>query len=335
MGSFPPFRSLYDELGLDPSATTETIHRRYRAVYHQYKDDPSRHAAVETAYRILSDPVSRARYDSVDLPEARRRWEAAAQEFEAARQAAVHREAEARARAEREEAERRAQEARLAAERAAAAVKEQRTSARSGLIFLALLVVAVIWFLKSGCIEQLTEDSSSPPAVEMHSTVPDPGTTTPTTDTMPYVPTPAPLEHEKILVFTSIDTDGESELPDTTGFIPVASALTGSLEGNEGIQAVYWTTPMNTEEFSFDVLNSRAIENECKYYIRAHLVRHGRSGYLQRTLIIDDPRAKQTLFREDDSLYVDRYSDVTTQIPWLEQAAARIVQKVRSAERAK
>jgi curved DNA-binding protein CbpA len=70
----------YELLQVSPSAELETIHRVYRMLAQRYHPDnqesgnPTRFREVSEAYRILSDPEERARYDVQHQKHRQERW---------------------------------------------------------------------------------------------------------------------------------------------------------------------------------------------------------------------------------------------------------------------
>ncbi len=71
---------LYDALQISASAEPETIHRVYRMLAQRYHPDniesgnAARFREISEAYRILSDPSERARYDAVYERQRQARW---------------------------------------------------------------------------------------------------------------------------------------------------------------------------------------------------------------------------------------------------------------------
>jgi len=70
----------YDLLQVSPSAELETIHRVYRMLAQRFHPDnqetgnPSRFREISEAYRVLSDPEERARYDVQHQQHRHDRW---------------------------------------------------------------------------------------------------------------------------------------------------------------------------------------------------------------------------------------------------------------------
>jgi curved DNA-binding protein CbpA len=70
----------YEVLQVSPSAELETIHRVYRLLAQRYHPDnqetgnPTRFREVSEAYRVLSDPEERARYDVQHQQHKHDRW---------------------------------------------------------------------------------------------------------------------------------------------------------------------------------------------------------------------------------------------------------------------
>lgn len=70
----------YELLQVSPSAELETIHRVYRMLAQRYHPDnqesgnPSRFREISEAYRVLSDPEERARYDVQHQKHKHDRW---------------------------------------------------------------------------------------------------------------------------------------------------------------------------------------------------------------------------------------------------------------------
>lgn len=70
----------YEMLQISPSAEPETVHRVYRLLAQRYHPDnaetgnASRFREISEAYRVLSDPEERARYDAVYDRQRQARW---------------------------------------------------------------------------------------------------------------------------------------------------------------------------------------------------------------------------------------------------------------------
>ena len=70
----------YEVLQVSPSAELETIHRVYRMLAQRYHPDnqdsgnPTRFREISEAYRVLSDPEERARYDVQHEKHRQDRW---------------------------------------------------------------------------------------------------------------------------------------------------------------------------------------------------------------------------------------------------------------------
>jgi curved DNA-binding protein CbpA len=74
------FADYYETLQINPNAQPETIHRVYRLLAQMYHPDNSETGnaeafqTVQTAYRVLSDPETRAAYDSQYRAVRDQRW---------------------------------------------------------------------------------------------------------------------------------------------------------------------------------------------------------------------------------------------------------------------
>ncbi len=75
----PPI-DYYETLQISPSAEPETVHRVYRLLAQRYHPDnaesgnAARFREISDAYRVLSDPEERARYDAVYERQREARW---------------------------------------------------------------------------------------------------------------------------------------------------------------------------------------------------------------------------------------------------------------------
>jgi curved DNA-binding protein CbpA len=75
-----PLLDYYDVLQVSVNAEPETIHRVYRLLAQRYHPDngetgnATRFREVAEAYRVLSDPEERARYDAVHEGQRQERW---------------------------------------------------------------------------------------------------------------------------------------------------------------------------------------------------------------------------------------------------------------------
>jgi curved DNA-binding protein CbpA len=75
-----PTPDYYEVLQVSPNAAIDTIHRIYRLLAQQYHPDnketgnAARFREIHDAYRVLSDPEQRARYDIVHHQQQRDRW---------------------------------------------------------------------------------------------------------------------------------------------------------------------------------------------------------------------------------------------------------------------
>ena len=73
----------YEILQISPNAEPETVHRVYRLLAQRFHPDnhesgnESRFRAIAEAYRVLSDPEERARYDIVHTALRQQRWRVA------------------------------------------------------------------------------------------------------------------------------------------------------------------------------------------------------------------------------------------------------------------
>ena len=71
---------LYETLQISASAEPETVHRVYRLLAQRFHPDnaetgnPERFRQISEAYRVLSDPAERARYDAVYERQRQARW---------------------------------------------------------------------------------------------------------------------------------------------------------------------------------------------------------------------------------------------------------------------
>src|SRR6185369_7155299 len=70
----------YDVLQISVTAEPETVHRVYRILAQRYHPDNAetgngqRFRQIAEAYRVLSDPVERARYDAQHERQQQERW---------------------------------------------------------------------------------------------------------------------------------------------------------------------------------------------------------------------------------------------------------------------
>jgi curved DNA-binding protein CbpA len=75
-----PSVDYYEALQISPSAEPETVHRVYRLLAQRFHPDnmetgsDRRFNDITQAYRVLSDPERRARYDQVHAQQQRERW---------------------------------------------------------------------------------------------------------------------------------------------------------------------------------------------------------------------------------------------------------------------
>jgi curved DNA-binding protein CbpA len=92
MPTSPSSRSAYDILGVPPTASQDDIKKKYRELARKYHPDANQNnpsaaaifGQISTAYKTLSDPMTRAEHDA-ELAEQQRRKEFAARQ-QAARQ---------------------------------------------------------------------------------------------------------------------------------------------------------------------------------------------------------------------------------------------------------
>jgi len=74
---------LYETLQISVNAEPDTVHRVYRLLAQRYHPDnketgnPTRFRELTEAYRVLSDPAERARYDAVHERQREARWKLA------------------------------------------------------------------------------------------------------------------------------------------------------------------------------------------------------------------------------------------------------------------
>ena len=120
----PPFETHYSVLGLDGKATSESVRRTYQALFRRHSNDPALLSKLKIAHDVLTTSITRAQYDTVDIP--------ALWVLHEARLADRQREADALCRAVAQ-AQQEAEDARLQAALAAAAAAALAAVARAAL----------------------------------------------------------------------------------------------------------------------------------------------------------------------------------------------------------